>query len=205
MNHLEEYWRCFLVLLKQQLKGISAETLMLTVLAAVIAIHLIWFVFHRLAGKEGSKRREAVLFLIAGYACFMYQVTLYNREPNSRKGVYTELDFGNWSGDYMGFQQRVYSLLNVALFVPWGFLLAAIRGKECMCRKIFMGCSASFLTSFTIETLQLITGRGYFELTDMITNVSGGLLGVLIFCAAWAVYSKKYKGCTGHENKGGRK
>ena len=178
---------------------------MLTVLAAVIAIHLIWFVFHRLAGKEGSKRREAVLFLIAGYACFMYQVTLYNREPNSRKGVYTELDFGNWSGDYMGFQQRVYSLLNVALFVPWGFLLAAIRGKECMCRKIFMVCSASFLTSFTIETLQLITGRGYFELTDMITNVSGGLLGVLIFCAAWAVYSKKYKGCTGHENKGGRK
>ena len=71
-----------------------------------------------------------------------------------------------------------------------------------MCRKIFMVCSASFLTSFTIETLQLITGRGYFELTDMITNVSGGLLGVLIFCAAWAVYSKKYKGCTGHENKG---
>ncbi len=43
---------------KQQLKGISAETLMLTVLAAVIAIHLIWFVFHRLAGKEGSKRKR---------------------------------------------------------------------------------------------------------------------------------------------------
>ncbi len=73
----------------------------------------------------------------------------------------------------MKFQQRVYSLLDVALFVPWGFLLAAIRGKECMCRKIFMVCSASFLTSFTIETLQLITGRGYFELTDMITKRIG--------------------------------
>ena len=104
MNHLEEYWRCFLLLLKQQLKGISAETLMLTVLAAVIAIHLIWFVFHRLAGKEGSKRREAVLFLIAGYACFMYQVTLFIGS-HKRKRVYVQK---NIYGVFRQFPHQLY-------------------------------------------------------------------------------------------------
>ena len=36
-----------------------------------------------------------------------------------------------------------------------------------------------FLTSFTIEFFQLTTKRGIFEVTDLVTNVSGTAIGAI--------------------------
>ena len=40
---------------------------------------------------------------------------------------------------------------------------------------------AAFVTSFGVETIQLITGRGYFQVDDILTNVLGAVIGYVIF------------------------
>ena len=41
------------------------------------------------------------------------------------------------------------------------------------------------MTSLGVETIQLITGRGYFQVDDILTNVLGGIIGYWMF---WLVY-----------------
>ena len=37
------------------------------------------------------------------------------------------------------------------------------------------------MTSLGVETIQLITGRGYFQVDDILTNVLGAVIGYVIF------------------------
>ena len=37
------------------------------------------------------------------------------------------------------------------------------------------------LTSLTVECLQLITQRGYFQIDDILTNTLGSVIGWLVF------------------------
>ena len=45
----------------------------------------------------------------------------------------------------------------------------------------FRNTFAAFVTSFGVETIQLITGRGYFQVDDILTNVLGAVIGYVIF------------------------
>ena len=56
-------------------------------------------------------------------------------------------------------------LLNVALFVPIGFLLGGIMPKGFL-KVLFTGC----LLSILIELLQLALGRGLCETNDVVHN-----------------------------------
>mgnify|MGYP002740313482 CR=1 FL=1 len=49
----------------------------------------------------------------------------------------------------------------------------------------FRNIFAAFVTSLGVETFQLITGRGYFQIDDILTNVLGGVIGYWMF---WLVY-----------------
>ena len=40
----------------------------------------------------------------------------------------------------------------------------------------------SFLTTASIEITQLMTGRGFFEVTDIVTNLMGGIMGGILAC-----------------------
>ena len=44
-------------------------------------------------------------------------------------------------------------------------------------------CSAFLgtVTSLLIETLQLVTGRGFFQIDDILTNALGTVIGYLVF------------------------
>ena len=52
-------------------------------------------------------------------------------------------------------------------------------------RGFFRNIFAAFATSLGVETFQLITGRGYFQIDDILTNVLGGIIGYWMF---WLVY-----------------
>lgn len=38
--------------------------------------------------------KEILLMLLAGYACFLFQITFYNREEGSRSGIFTHISCG---------------------------------------------------------------------------------------------------------------
>ena len=70
-------------------------------------------------------------------------------------------------------------IMNVIIFVPLG-IYAGILFKEWIFGKnIFF----FFLTSLIVEGLQFILRVGAFDITDIITNTLGGIIGLMIFKA----------------------
>ena len=85
------------------------------------------------------------------------------------KPFYNYVDI--WNG--VDFKRTLMEvLLNVALFVPIGFLLGGIMPKGFL-KVLFTGC----LLSILIELLQLASGRGLCETNDVIHNTVGCIMG----------------------------
>lgn len=92
-----------------------------------------------------------------------------------------------FSGVYMQYilstDGDIYSIINlfgnILVCIPWGFFLA-VYFKETKNEKIKI-LIISILTSFSIETIQLFVGRSA-DITDIILNTIGVLLGRYIFC-----------------------
>lgn len=77
-------------------------------------------------------------------------------------------------------------LLNIILFIPFGFLLTTylyLHKKQrihTIWRPILI---SGFLFSLSIEIFQFITGRGYTEVDDIINNTLGAMVGYWIYRA----------------------
>ena len=179
---IHDFFDYLLRYIRQQSRGISIETILLTWLIGIVLIHLICMISHRIAGRKCSWYKEILWFLIVGYFCFGCQITLFRREAGSRGIIYKTLYFGSLTGGFYSRQQFFYSLLNVLFFIPWGVLWGIYRWKDEDLRRILMVTIYSFLTSFSIEVTQLLTGRGFFETGDLVTNVTGGFIGSIIAC-----------------------
>ena len=65
-------------------------------------------------------------------------------------------------------------LLNILLFVPFGFSLALLSKRN------WLVVLSGFLFSAVIEVIQLKLGLGLFEYDDMISNTLGTLIGLLV-------------------------
>ena len=76
-------------------------------------------------------------------------------------------------------------LANVAMFVPFGFLLSSLFSKH---RFII---PAAFLFSLMIETLQLFLMRGLFEWDDVVSNTIGACVGILLFVLITKISTEK--------------
>lgn len=75
-------------------------------------------------------------------------------------------------------------IVNILLFVPFGFLVPA--GMKCM-RPVWKTYLAGFVATFIIECLQLLTRRGIFEFDDIINNLVGTMIGHGVFLLVdWA-------------------
>ena len=70
-------------------------------------------------------------------------------------------------------------ILNVVIFVPLGVYTGILFGRWVFGRKLFF----LFLISLIVEGLQFILAVGAFDITDIITNTLGGIIGLTIFKA----------------------
>lgn len=79
-------------------------------------------------------------------------------------------------------------IINVLMFVPFGFMLPMI--KKC---NIFTVALYSFLFTLSIEVLQpLLNSFRISDITDVITNTTGGIIGYILYIIAYKIH-KKYK------------
>ena len=83
-------------------------------------------------------------------------------------------------------------IINLLMLAPVGFLLSAIiKGKG---KYVIVLVLCLFLTAF-IESMQLLTKCGSFEIDDIINNMIGAVIGVLIYALMhWITHQKMYKG-----------
>ena len=70
-------------------------------------------------------------------------------------------------------------LLNVLMTIPFGFLWPLVRRRNGLFRTV----GAAFLLSLCIELLQpLLPTARTADITDLICNTAGGLVGYLLYC-----------------------
>lgn len=67
---------------------------------------------------------------------------------------------------------------NILMFIPAGWLLPRIFTPM---RKFFIFLLTCLLTIFFIEALQLLTLLGRFDIDDVILNISGMLIGYILY------------------------
>lgn len=66
---------------------------------------------------------------------------------------------------------------NVIIFVPFGFFLPMASRY----RSFFSTVFYSFGLSLCVETFQLVTKVGSFDVDDLLLNTIGGLVGYVVF------------------------
>ena len=74
---------------------------------------------------------------------------------------------------------------NLLVFFPVGMLVPLWRTKKTGFIRILI---YTFLFTLCIETLQLVTKVGVFDVDDLLMNTLGGLAGWLCYCLALRVF-----------------
>lgn len=80
-------------------------------------------------------------------------------------------------------------ILNTVMFIPFGILLPMIRKQNLLTVTLL-----SFQLSVFIEVFQpLISAVRYSDITDVITNTLGGMIGYLLYYLVMKLVSKRNK------------
>ena len=79
---------------------------------------------------------------------------------------------------FAGFSQDFRGMIdNVIVFIPLGLLLGLVFKQNSFYQKLAFVVSLSI----AVETLQFIFSIGVTDITDVITNVSGGIIGLVVY------------------------
>jgi glycopeptide antibiotics resistance protein len=79
-------------------------------------------------------------------------------------------------------------LYNVIVFVPLGVYVEIFREEW----KIATKCSVAFVTSLLFEVVQFIFAIGASDVTDIIGNTFGGIVGILFCIVMKKIAPKKF-------------
>ncbi len=123
-----------------------------------------------------GRKKSAAAGLLVAYVFLVMSVTVLSRGHVKEETVYL-VPFWSYIEILRG-SPETYSLateivLNILMLVPVGFLLPVLVKRHAVLYGI--------LVSVCIEVFQLITGRGYFEVNDLIHNSLGIVLGYGIY------------------------
>lgn len=128
--------------------------------------------------KENKELRK--VFLLAFYAALVLFRTLFNRFlwTNPLQNVIGVFGLYNEKGEFTG-----EAVENVILFIPLIFLWLWVKKTDEITFKkiIIFAFSKSFLCSLLIETTQLLFRVGQFQISDLVHNTLGGVIGGLCY------------------------
>ena len=126
------------------------------------------------ARKTANKRRQ-VIFVIISLFCVLF-ITVLSRVPTLSRVTHL---IPLWSFTSHGHGRQI--LLNIALFIPLGYFLSSVY--ESTRHPRLMTLLSALLVSATVETIQFLTYRGMLDVDDLISNVCGAAVGLLIYKA----------------------
>lgn len=127
-----------------------------------------------------------IIYLMALYWILLLKLGVrfsYMEQRNVNLGPFSEPIVLHGKADFSEI------ILNIVKFIPLGLYAGALFKKWNTGTKLF----ACFLVSLLVETLQFILAIGTFDVTDMITNTTGGLIGLLLFKAIEKAFNSHVK------------
>lgn len=109
------------------------------------------------------------------YFSYLVSLTLSGREPGSRRG---HINLTLFSTLIRNGRFGLIGIENILLFIPFGILVPVLwKFYRHWWNLVLMG----FITSMLVELSQLLTGRGFFELDDILLNTAGAWTGYFVF------------------------
>ncbi len=137
-----------------------------------IAAVIIYWVFLSIFSFLGYKKRAFFFATLISYVFLMYMFTVFERTGNSDY-IIKQVPFWSYNEIKQGNMEYVLDVaFNLLMFVPVGALLRLMEIKPL--RMIL----TAVLLSYSVEFMQLIFKRGYFELfDDPFHNVLGAIIG----------------------------
>lgn len=108
-----------------------------------------------------------------------YSFTRSLRHPVRVSSFFSFAFSGKWDCIFTTTKPIETAILNVVLFMPMGYILPGWSGQK---KYPWIKIAAySLLCSLFIETVQLATGLGWFDVDDLLCNLSGALLGCMLY------------------------
>ena len=140
-------------------------------------------------GKAFPWKRVLLIMVFAGYLALIFFVTNF-RASHLNREVNLHL-FRAWREALHNFSQQRWLnvVLNIAMFVPFGFLLPLLDRKF---HRWNVTIPLGFLASMGIEILQFVFARGIFDVDDLFCNTLGGVIG--FFCGMVLLSFRNVKG-----------
>lgn len=176
--------------MSREMEAVPDAFYILSAAGVLMLLVLYFFILPGLHLKEDKKqkyRNWCITALLMLYILGILTITVFTREVRDDYSIRLTFLYGIRNASHIG-GAFVRALLNLALFVPMGFLFSwRFRGKL----RIVKGTAAAFTLSLIIECTQLIGRLGNFETDDLLFNTIGGMLGgVLLVIWAYA-FGKK--------------
>ncbi len=141
-------------------------------------------VFYNWINEFKKSKEYRRIYALAVYTCLILFRTIFCRQiwGNPIGDV-----LGNWSLHFSDGTLSTELIENIFLFIPFSMLvLWALEDKILKGRKDFLQIcygtiKISFLFSLGIELCEIVLRVGTFQISDLVTNTGGGLIGGIIY------------------------
>lgn len=176
---------------------LAQQYFLLGTIGLVVGIVLFLFgyfvVYRRLL--KGTKKlkmsKVALLSILFIYIVIVFGATIGDRVSTDSKSLSMHL-FSSYKDAWNNFSPGAWRniILNILMFVPLGILLPLIFNN---CRKCWITYLIGLFFTLIIEVIQLISGRGIFEIDDIFNNTLGCIIGygiVIIFISCFVDMNK---------------
>jgi glycopeptide antibiotics resistance protein len=155
--------------------------------AGIMIVAILSGLITRLVTK--NNKRALLVSMFSVYDYLVIAITLLSRMSNSRKRVMSLIPFGTMHNNYLS---QKWVIENIILFIPYGVFLMLLFYEKIRFRELIY---IAAITSLLIESTQIITGRGNFEVDDIMTNTFGAVIGYVLCSMAiiWQTYRVRVK------------
>lgn len=129
---------------------------------------------------ELKKKNRLTLILFVIYLVILTWIIVFKMQFTlADLGYYRKINLIPFQGSVIVNNRLDMSeiIMNVLAFVPLGIYLSMLEPRESFIRKLL----PVFFVSLTYEVMQYVLGVGASDITDLITNTSGGAVGIVVF------------------------
>lgn len=148
----------------------------------VFGLILIYIIFFRDKWKKLPRSKRILnitAYVYMSLVAFVTLMPIITSLPHVFRFNFMPINLTPFNDYILGYgNPEMEMLLNVLMLVPFGFLLPHFKKMNLI--KIIM---VTFVLSFGIEIVQpLLNDYRASDITDVITNTTGGVLGYWIYC-----------------------
>lgn len=178
---------------KQILVDIYCLPIIVLVLLTVIIIAVCFMLWLHFIKDKNKSFISLVALLISIF--LILAVTVLSRDFGSVREL-SLTPFASWAEYFNGSNAEFLrtNIFNMLLFMPFGASLYAVGYPNLSVKKcLLIIVTAAFVLSFGVELAQFLLQCGETETDDVIHNVLGAVLGVLLTRLTCNLYSKHIK------------